>query len=127
MRKRTWSKALLYLGPSKIHGIGCYSDIVIRKGEFVRVFAPEDSRWVPVKKANASPHKQLIKKFARSKSGYGYYGISYWVGRLISRLPPAEALPKLEALLPTLPEKMIDQLLDSVTELKQGTPTAAST
>ena len=70
---------------------------------------------------------ELIKKFARAKSTYGYSGISYWVGRLIPRLPRAEALPKLEALLPTLPEKMIDQLLDYVTELKQGTPTATST
>jgi hypothetical protein len=70
---------------------------------------------------------ELIKKFARAKSTYGYYAFSYWVGRLIPRLPRAEALPKLEALLPTLPEKMIDQLLDYVTELKQGTPTAAST
>ena len=42
MAKRTWSKALLYLGPSKIDGIGCYSDIVIRAGEFVRIFSPED-------------------------------------------------------------------------------------
>ena len=33
----------------------------------------------------------------------------------------------MEALLPTLPEKMIDQLLDHVTELKQGTPTATYT
>ena len=70
---------------------------------------------------------ELLKKFARAKSTYGYYGVSYWVGRLIPALPRAEALPKLEALLPTLPEKMIDQLLDYVTELKQGTPTAAST
>jgi hypothetical protein len=69
----------------------------------------------------------LIKKLARGKSPYGYYGISYWIGRLIPRLPRAEALPKLEALLPTLPEKMIDQLLDYVTELKQNTPTPAAT
>lgn len=71
MAKRKWSNALLYLGPSKIDGIGCYSDIVIRKGEFVRVFAPEDSRWVPLKKAHASPHKKLIKKFGiRVDGGY---------------------------------------------------------
>src|SRR5262249_18310290 len=70
---------------------------------------------------------ELIQKLARAKSTYGYYGVSYWVGRLIPGLPRAEALPKLEALLPTLPETMIDQLLDYVTELKQGTPTATST
>jgi SET domain-containing protein len=72
MAKRTWSKALLYLGPSKIHGIGCYSDIVVRKGEFVRVFSPEDSRWIPLKKAHASPQKDLIKKFGIRLSG-GYW------------------------------------------------------
>ncbi len=70
---------------------------------------------------------ELIKQFARAKSPYGYYAISYWVGRLIPGLPRAEALPKLEALLPTLPEKMIDQLLGYVIELKQGTPSTTST
>jgi hypothetical protein len=70
---------------------------------------------------------ELIEQFARAKSTYGYHAVSYWVGRLIPGLPQAEALPRLEALLPTLPEKMIDQLLDYVTELKQRTPTATST
>jgi len=65
---------------------------------------------------------ELIKKYAKAKSPYSYY----WIGHLIPRLPKAEALPRLEALLPTLPEKMIDQLLDYVTELKQGTPTASA-
>jgi hypothetical protein len=41
----------------------------------------------------------------------------YWVGRLIPQLPK-DALPKLEALLPTLPEKVIDQLLDYMSQLK---------
>ena len=71
MAKRQWIKALLYLGASKIDGIGCFPDITIRKGEFVRVFAPEDSRWVPLKKAEASPHKKLIKRFGiRVARGY---------------------------------------------------------
>jgi hypothetical protein len=70
---------------------------------------------------------ELIEKLARAKSPYGYYGLSYWIGGLIPKLPRAEALPKLEALLPTLPESMVDHLLDSVTELKQATTTAAST
>jgi hypothetical protein len=64
---------------------------------------------------------ELIKKHAKAKSAYGFYAC----GHLIRRLPRSEALPKLEALLPTLPEKMIDQLLDYVTELKQGTPAAS--
>ncbi len=57
---------------------------------------------------------ELIKRSAKSKTAYGYY----WIGHLIPQLPPDEAVPKLDALLPTLPEKMIDQLLDSVTTLK---------
>jgi len=63
----------MYLGPSKIHGIGCFSDIVIKKGEFVRVWSPEDSRWVPLGKAHASPHKHLFKRFGIRTTG------GYWV------------------------------------------------
>jgi hypothetical protein len=65
---------------------------------------------------------ELIKKYAKARLPYG----CYWIRGMILLLPKAEALPKLEALLPTLPEKMIDQLLDYVTELKQGTPAARS-
>ena len=56
----------------------------------------------------------VIKKNAKKKSAYH----SYWLGRLIPRLPKDEALSKLEALLPKLPEKAIDPLLDSIAELK---------
>jgi HEAT repeat protein len=61
---------------------------------------------------------EVIKKAAKAKYYYGYY----FVGNMIARLPKAEALPKLEALLPTMPERMIDQLLGYMTELKQSTP-----
>jgi hypothetical protein len=54
-----------------------------------------------------------IEKHAKGNQGYGLY----WIGRLIPQLPQ-EAAVKLEALLPTLPEKVIDQLLDYVTQLK---------
>ncbi len=51
-----------------------------------------------------------------SKSGHhGYVG--YWFGRMIPELPKTQ-LPKFEALLPTLPEKMVDQLIESVFALK---------
>ena len=46
MRKRTWSKAVLYLAPSKIEGVGCFADMRIRKGEYVRTWLPEDTRFV---------------------------------------------------------------------------------
>jgi hypothetical protein len=68
---------------------------------------------------------ELIEKCAKAKAASSYYSY-YWIGHLIPRLPKAEALPKLEALLPTLPERMIDQLLDYLTQLKQTTPTATS-
>jgi hypothetical protein len=61
---------------------------------------------------------EAIRKFAVGKSRYGLYWYSNWVARLIPRLPRAEALPKLEALLPTLPEEMADRLIDALTELK---------
>lgn len=55
-----------------------------------------------------------IKKQAKT-SHYGYY--TYWFGHMIADLPKSE-LPKLEALMPTLPDKMVDQLLESVMALK---------
>jgi len=70
-RKRKSSKALLYLRPSGIAGIGCFADIPIKKGELVRVWDPEDSKWVPLREAHASRHKDLYKKFGiRSAGGY---------------------------------------------------------
>ncbi len=60
---------------------------------------------------------ELIKKLAAAtKHAYGFYGL----GPMIPNLPKAEAVPKLEALLPTLPEKMIDQLLGYLTQLKNS-------
>ncbi len=47
-----------------------------------------------------------------------YWGwFTYWVGPLIPQLPK-EALPRIEAVLPKLPEKAIDQLLEHVQALK---------
>jgi hypothetical protein len=48
----------------------------------------------------------------------GYY--TYYLNRLIPALPKSE-LPKFEALLPTLPEKMVDQLMEPVLALKNKT------
>jgi hypothetical protein len=56
---------------------------------------------------------ELIKAQAKSAQHYGLY----WIGRMIPALPK-EAVPPLEELLPTLPEKVIDELLGYVTELK---------
>ncbi len=70
-QKKKWSKALLYLKPSGIEGVGCFSDIPIRKGEFVRVWSPEDSKWVPLKEAHSSRYKHLYKRFGiRTTGGY---------------------------------------------------------
>jgi hypothetical protein len=57
---------------------------------------------------------ELIKRSAKGKHAYSYY----WLAHLVRQLPKEEALPKLEALLPTLPEKMVDQLVDAVTEMR---------
>lgn len=56
-----------------------------------------------------------LKKQAKA-THYGYYG--YWYGRLIPDLPKS-VLPKFEALLPTLPEKLVDQLMEPVMALKE--------
>jgi hypothetical protein len=53
---------------------------------------------------------------AQAKETSHYY-LSYWYGRMIADLPASE-FPKFEALLPTLPDKMVDQLMDSVLALK---------
>jgi hypothetical protein len=52
----------------------------------------------------------------QSKIASYYYNMYGW-GRMIEELPRS-ALPKLEELLATLPEKMVDQLMDSVLVLK---------
>lgn len=49
---------------------------------------------------------------------HGYHW--YWYTGMIAALPGSD-YPKFEAILPTLPEKMVDQLMDSVIELKSKT------
>lgn len=56
---------------------------------------------------------EAIKKQKVTPSGY----FAYWHGSMIPKLPKSE-VPKFEALLPTLPEKLVDQLLESIAELK---------
>ena len=69
--KRKVSKAFVYLGPSSIHGIGCFADADIRKGELVRIWDGDDSRWIPLARAHASPQVHLIKRFGiRNSKGY---------------------------------------------------------
>jgi hypothetical protein len=55
----------------------------------------------------------VLKKHAKGKYSWGVY----WVGRLIPDLPKS-ALPELEALLPTLAEKAVDELMDYVQALR---------
>jgi hypothetical protein len=55
-----------------------------------------------------------IDKYA--KLPHNYYSL-YWIAKPIADLPK-ESLPKLEAWLPTLPEKAIDQVLGFVTQLR---------
>ncbi len=57
---------------------------------------------------------EVIKGIAEGGRAYSFHGL----GMFLSKLPKAEAVPKLEALLPTLPENVIDQLHDYVTQLK---------
>ena len=54
-----------------------------------------------------------LEKYAKGVHSHQLYLLGHYIQHL-----PKEALPKLEALLPTLPEKAVDQLLDHVTQLK---------
>jgi hypothetical protein len=57
----------------------------------------------------------VIRTIMKHAKGTGY-GL-WWIGRLIPDLPKS-AIPKLDAMLTTLPEKRIEELLDFVTQLK---------
>lgn len=54
-----------------------------------------------------------IRKFSKGTRTWGLF----WLAHVIPQLPK-QALPALEELLPTLPENAVDQLMESVTELK---------
>jgi hypothetical protein len=56
-----------------------------------------------------------IEKAAKSTSHYGHY----WLLQSITDLPKEQAVPKLEALIPKLPEKFAEYLIDRIVELKQ--------
>jgi hypothetical protein len=56
-----------------------------------------------------------LQRRAKETPSYSYYG--YWYSPLVADLPRS-ALAKIEALLPTLPDKMVDGLMDSVLALK---------
>ncbi len=58
---------------------------------------------------------EALRKLSKSRS-YGYY-YGYWLGRLIPELPKKDA-PKIEALLASLPDKAVDNLVPYLTELK---------
>jgi hypothetical protein len=71
---------------------------------------------------NRIGHPRIIDHFveALEKAGSGkrtYYNV-YWLARLIPDLPP-EAAPKIEALIPTLNDKVIDDVVPYLDELKQ--------
>jgi SET domain-containing protein len=69
--KRRKSAALVLLAPSKTHGVGCFTDRDISRGELVKCWDGKDSRWIPEKKAHASPEVALIKRFGiRVRGGY---------------------------------------------------------
>jgi hypothetical protein len=59
----------------------------------------------------------VIDALNRHAKDTSYHYSSYWYRQMIADLPRA-ALPRFEELLPTLPDKMVDQLMDSVLALK---------
>jgi hypothetical protein len=59
----------------------------------------------------------IIDALKRHAKETHYYYVGYWYGRMILDLPRS-SLAKFEELLPTLPDKMVDQLMDSILALK---------
>jgi hypothetical protein len=59
---------------------------------------------------------EIIKKLSDSPTYH-----SQWILRHIASLPPQETLPKLEALLPSLADKVANEVIDSMYTLKQMT------
>lgn len=59
----------------------------------------------------------IISALKKQATDTHFHYLSYWYGPMIADLPRS-ALPKLEALLPTLPDKMVDQLIEPVLALK---------
>lgn len=57
----------------------------------------------------------IIKRLASSTSYYGS-----WILNKLSDLPPKEALPKLEALLPSLKDRLADDVISHIYVLKHG-------
>ena len=55
-----------------------------------------------------------LRKQAKERT---HYYLGYWYGRLIAELPRS-AYSRFEELIPTLPEKMADQLMESILALK---------
>jgi hypothetical protein len=88
--------------------------------ELAKLKKPHESQvvlrtMVRVRHPNAAD--ALIAALKAQAKETTYYYLSYWYGPMIADLPRS-ALPKFEALLPTLPDKMVDQLMDSVLALK---------
>jgi hypothetical protein len=59
----------------------------------------------------------LIATLKEQAKGKYHYYLGYWYGPMIADLPPS-ALARIEELLPTLPDKMVDQLMEHVLALK---------
>jgi hypothetical protein len=65
---------------------------------------------------------QILEHAGRAK--HANYG--YWFARLIADLP-ADAVPRIEALLPSLPENMVDHIVPYLAELQAKAAAAAPT
>ncbi|HEX8339810.1 MAG TPA: hypothetical protein VF624_02770 [Tepidisphaeraceae bacterium] len=59
----------------------------------------------------------LVDAMTKRAKETTYYYFNYWYGPMIADLPRG-ALPKIEAMLPALPDKVVDQLMESVLALR---------
>lgn len=92
--------------------------------QYAKTIKKRDGEWetanileamIDVQHADAvDSFMQSLKKLVGKTRQYYY---TYWVGRLIPKLPKA-ALAPLEELIPTLPDKVVDNIVPLVAELK---------
>jgi SET domain-containing protein len=64
---------MLVLRPSAIHGIGVCTTNPIRKGEFLRLWDPEDWRFVPFAEAEKDPELWAVRDIYCVKDATGYH------------------------------------------------------
>lgn len=85
--------------------------------QLVRAKDPQELLRTMVRIQHPEATDALIAALKEQAKGKYHYFLGYWYGPLIAGLPRS-ALARIEELLPTLPDKMVDELMEHVLVLK---------